>query len=162
MELAAAEGLLSGGISYDLSKAFDRVPLALARLLLQHRGCSPGILKAFDGLYKHQVRRFAIQGCISPGFTPSNGLVQGDPLSMLMLTSLVSMWLECLPAGGQGRVYADDLSAQASSRTTQGLCESIGKVHQHTCRVAAHIGARLNLDKTFTYGHKCLIDCQSS
>lgn len=57
---------------------------------------------------------FKIDGHFDQPFVPTNGIIQGCPLSMLILTSLTACWHETLSQHRNNlhpRSYADDLSA---------------------------------------------------
>ena len=101
---AAQEGQVVGGISYDFEKCFDRVPVGLAVNILRARGCDNRVCKALDGFYSSHVQHFRLEGHYDEPLRPANGLVQGCPLSMLVLSSMVTCWHEHLQASLPGVV----------------------------------------------------------
>eukprot|EP00971_Amphidinium_carterae_P130989 2595172-Amphidinium_carterae.1 len=119
---AMAEGSYSGGLVWDLRKAFDRVPLDLAMQLLLTRGCDPGVVRAPQAMLKAQKRRFGMADALGQPFTPATGLPQGDPLAMLVLNSLMCALIESLPPTVTVRAYADDLSMQTKADPAAELC----------------------------------------
>lgn len=101
-------------LSYDFEKAFDRVPFRLAVNILRMRGCDEKICRTLDNFYKGHYKMFKIDGHFDQPFVPTNGIIQGCPLSMLILTSLTACWHETLSQHRNNlhpRSYADDLSA---------------------------------------------------
>ena len=83
-------------------------------------------------------------------FVPTNGIIQGCPLSMLILTSLTACWHESINITRDNlhpRSYADDLSATVAQRTESQLKDSIRQVHSHTQNFAQVAGLKINQEK---------------
>ena len=132
---AAQEGQVVRGISYDFEKCFDRVPVGLAVNILRTRGCDNRVCKALDGFYSSRVKHFRLERHYDEPLRPANGLVQGCPLSMLVLSSMVSCWHEHLQASLPGVVpksYADDISACTKSTRPRQVRAQVVAVHTHT------------------------------
>lgn len=91
--------------------------------------------------------------------------VSACPLSMLLLTSLMTAWVEfCQKVVPQSilRSYADDLSVIAAAPSKPALKAKISQVHQIASTFATDCGMSLNKDKSFTFGDKCLAESISS
>ena len=111
--LAEADGKRAGGLSYDLKKAFDTVPIQLALQIMRQRGADNSVLRAMEAFYRQRPKFFRVDGRCSEAFKASNGLLQGCPLSMLVLTSLATTWIEAWQVRTPEvtpRNFADDLS----------------------------------------------------
>ena len=85
-------------------------------------------------------------------YKPHNGLVQGCPLSMILLTSLTTTWVEHCEVRTRTpqtcpRSYADDL---AKSRNTTDLVAQT---------FISDAGMNINPNKCFTFGHKSVSSC---
>jgi len=107
-----------------------------------------GILKA--------SKYFKLDGAYSAEFCPYNGIIQGCPLSMILLTSLVTTWIEYVQhmhPNAVPRSYADDLSITTSSSTKSALKTQIISLHSSTQRFADRAGMKLNPKKCFTFGN---------
>ena len=150
IEQAIRDKLLSGGLSCDFEKAFDRVPFRLAINLLRMRGCDEKISRTLDNFYRNHYKMFKIDGQYDQPFVPTNGIIQGCPLSMLILTSLTACWHESINITGDNlhpRSYADDLSATVAQRTESQLKDSIRQVHSHTQNFAQVASLKINQEK---------------
>ena len=156
------QGYFTAGISYDIKKCFDSIPINLVLQVFNFRGADSKIFKALDSFYKHHEKYFRLDGTYTKAFRPSNGIVQGCPLSMLLLTCLVTTWLEHVHANspaGSARSYADDISLWAKSKNKSDLCRTIRSMHDVTSSFVASCGMTINHSKCFTFGHKCVVDC---
>ena len=96
MEKALRDKLLPGGLSYDFEKVFDRVPFRLAVNILRFRGCDEKMCRTLDKIYSDHYKMFKLDGHFDQPFVPTNGIIQGCPLSMLILTSLTACWHESI------------------------------------------------------------------
>ena len=150
------------GISYDFEKCFDRVPFAFAVNVLRARGCDNKICRALDAFYSHHVKHFRIDGHYDSPLRPFNGLVQGCPLSMLVLSSMISCWhehLEASRADAESKSYADDISVFATGSRPQVVHTKVVAAHSATTRFASLSRLKVNSDKSFSFGHKSLQGC---
>ena len=158
---AMHQGYFTAGISYDMKKCFDSIPINLV-LVFIFRGADSKIFKALDSFYKHHQKYSRLDGTYTKAFRPSNGIVQGCPLSMLLLTCLVTTWLEHVHANspaGSARSYVDDICLWAKSKNKSDLCRTIRRMHDVTSSFVASCGMTINHSKRFTFGHKCVVDC---
>ena len=100
--------------------------------MFNFRGADSQVTRALNGFYKQHHKYFKLEGSFDTPFRPSNGIIQGCPLSMLLLTSMVSAWCEfCmvqLPQS-QPRSYADDLSVCNFATTAPELVDRTQQSH---------------------------------
>ncbi len=155
------QGYFTAGISYDMKKCFDSIPVNLVLQVFNFRGADSKIFKALAGFYKHHEKYFRLEGTYTKAFRPSNGIVRGCPLSMLLLTRSVTTWLEHVhnsSPSGSARSYADDISLWAKSTNKSELCRTIRSMHDSTASFISSCGMTINHSKCFTFGHKCVVD----
>ena len=125
------------GISLDFAKAFDRIPVHILLRLAKTIGVEEGIINAMTGMYQQMQRRWKVGPFIGEAFTSMNGILQGCPLSVVLLNTLIHIWVcavEELEPTASPSAYADDLGAYAPTaraikgvlRITQRFCELTG------------------------------------
>ena len=105
------EEQLVGG-SLDYAKAFDKLPKEVLLHLVQHMGLEPGIHRALSGMYGQLQRRWKVGGMVGAEFRSTNGILQGCPLSVILLNAYVQTWANLIRAkcpGVQPKAYADDM-----------------------------------------------------
>ena len=119
--LAIETALLNGeelfGLSLDYGKCFDRVPVHIVLELALEAGMPTRLVTPLRTLYEKLVRRFRVGRGIGKEFKATNGIIQGCPLSVVLLNLLVNVWAravetespEAKPCG-----YADDTGATAT------------------------------------------------
>ena len=69
------------------------------------------VLKPLQKMYSRLRRRFRVAGSVGKEFLATNGVLQGCPLSILLLNALVSVWAHAVQAevpGASPQVYVDD------------------------------------------------------
>lgn len=119
LENAEVNDECCAGLSYDFAKCYDHVIPAMAIDTLMYRGAPLSVLQGLRGFYHQHCKRFKLGCAFSEAYKPSNGIIQGDPLSNFILARLIACWLEKLSHGNFGRapvsikprVYVDDISA---------------------------------------------------
>ena len=90
-------------ISLDASKCFDRILASRAFPLALRNGLPPAVLAGLGGFLLSVARRFSCSGVMSENiFLPGNGLMQGDPLSVLICNICVSDWTRFIKGGERG------------------------------------------------------------
>ena len=185
LEQWRTEHLRVAGLSYDMKKCFDTLPIQLTLAIARHRGMSLNVLQAVAGFYSAHRKWYRVDGSFTSPMRPSNGLIQGCPMSMLLLTCLTSAWLEetaTSPSSSssnicpsqqrppsqpppppqpqsqqqQRRSYADDLSVIQAAENAPALKEVTVNAHTSTTSFAAASGMSLQLQKTFTFGDKAV------
>ena len=104
------------GIALEYSKCFDRIPIDIVFKLAQRLGMPDLITTPLRSMYSCLRRRFVFAGAVGQPFVATNGILQGCPLSIMMLNLLVNIWAraikvevpEACPYG-----FADDTGATA-------------------------------------------------
>ena len=124
------------GFNMDIAKAFDSVPHTIMFRLAERVGLSPAITRGLKAMYDTLVRRFkfGILG-YGPGWQSTNGILQGCPISVLLLNVLMSVWgtrissLSTTVINGMAETepegYADDCCV--TSTTKAALCTAIAE-----------------------------------
>ena len=81
------------GFSMDIAKAFDSVPHAVMFHLAKKVGVPTQIIRGLQAMYAGLNRRFKF-GSIGygPTWKSTNGILQGCPISVMMLNILMSVW----------------------------------------------------------------------
>jgi hypothetical protein len=153
------QGQYAGGLSYDMRKCFDSIPTRLILHIFNLRGADSKVTRALTGFYAQHQKFFRLEGHHSHAFKPSNGIVQGCPLSMILLTSLMTAWIEyCQHTVDHAtpRSYADDLSLITTAPNPTILKDRISELHNITAEFIRDAGMTLNQNKSFTFGHKSI------
>ena len=103
LALAVESALVDGsdlvGMSIDWSKIFDRVPQGIAFQLAERQGIHPRVLQPLRGMYREMQRRLVMGGHVGKELAASNGIIQGCPLSVLLLNFPMNMWARSVNAG---------------------------------------------------------------
>ena len=80
------------GISLDFKKAFDRVPWEHVFAIGRAAGLPSHILTPLQSMYGNLQRHFRIGGMMNQGVKSTNGILQGCPLSVVLLNLLMQVW----------------------------------------------------------------------
>ena len=91
LEQAYLDGVPLYGAALDFAKAFDNVPVDTALTLLEKMGLHESILIPLKFMYKNLKRYFKIRGFIGEPFCSTNGIMQGCPMSCLLLNAIVAI-----------------------------------------------------------------------
>ena len=114
------------------------------------------ILRVAPGLYDDMRRAFRLHGALGTWWWSYNGLVQGDPISMVMLNSLVTCVVETSDSLTMQhlrvRSYANDLSAVVRGDSKESVCRKLRAVHAVMRGYVASGCGELNDKKCFTFG----------
>eukprot|EP00754_Rhynchopus_humris_P030393 Rhum_TRINITY_DN15269_c1_g2::Rhum_TRINITY_DN15269_c1_g2_i1::g.147151::m.147151 len=106
-------------VHYDFAKCFDTIPHTITLALAAELGMPEGIGRALAGMYRDLERRFRIPGGVGEAFRATNGILQGCPLSVVLVNVLLVVWVRELGSlnipGAAIGVYADDVSVKAAS-----------------------------------------------
>ena len=115
------EALLDGqplyGCSLDYAKCFDMVPQKIMMKLAGDLGMSAEILRPLQTMYGSLRRRFKIANFVGKEFVATNGILQGCPLSVVLLNALVSIWARAVEVEvpeAEPAAYVDDTSILAN------------------------------------------------
>eukprot|EP01064_Diplonema_japonicum_P000874 TRINITY_DN1058_c1_g1_i11.p1 TRINITY_DN1058_c1_g1~~TRINITY_DN1058_c1_g1_i11.p1 ORF type:complete len:903 (+),score=136.99 TRINITY_DN1058_c1_g1_i11:2748-5456(+) len=118
LELALVEGEPLQGIALDFSKCFDMVPQRLSLDLMSAMGLAEPIRRALQGMYNQISRRFKFPIGVGDPFEATNGILQGCPLSVIIINALLSVMIKTMEAAGVDVVaYADDAYLLAKLRS---------------------------------------------
>ena len=121
------------GIQFDFAKCFDSIPYSVIWDVLQYHGCDNNFITLLQHLYTNMQRCFRYAGCIGSIWYATNGLLQGDPLSVVILNCVLAPLLRQLSLVSDLTIYAfaDDLTVVSSSWDT--LCQAYQYL-QHFCQ----------------------------
>ena len=131
---------MAAGLSYDLRKCFDTVPINLSLNIFRQRGADSGVLRALTDFYDAHHKYFKIDGFYAKKFKAANGILQGCPLSMLLLVSMVTTWLEAVRNSGPTatpKSFADDLSVVDQHESLEQVKHNLRLLHDTTCHRSA-------------------------
>ena len=105
------------GIQFDFAKCFDSIPYSVIWDVLSCHGCDPSFISLLHNLYQNMKRCFRSAGCLGSFCTATNGLLQGDPLSVVIRNCVLRPLLCELRALGGISIFAsaDDLTVVSSS-----------------------------------------------
>ena len=92
IELAQALKVPLVGVGTDYTKCFDLIPQLISMAILEVQGIDSGVLRAFRGMYTQLKRMFKIKGCLGAWWTATNGILQGCPLSVIVINALTTTW----------------------------------------------------------------------
>ena len=73
------------GIQFDFAKCFDSIPFSVIWDILLYHGCDANFVTLLQHLYVNMYRCFRYAGCVGSFWQATNGLLQGDPLSVVIL-----------------------------------------------------------------------------
>ena len=105
------------GIQFDFAKCFDSIPYSVIWDVLLYHGCDASFVALLQHLYTNMQRCFRYAGCIGSFWQATNGLLQGDPLSVVILNCVLAPLLRQLSRidGLTTYAFADDLTVVSSS-----------------------------------------------
>ena len=92
VELAQVMGTPQVGGGTDNTKCFDLIPQAISMAVLEVRGINVGVLRAFRGMYSQPRRMLKIKGCLGAWWAATNGILQGCPLSVVVINAMATTW----------------------------------------------------------------------
>ena len=93
-ELARAQGWKLAGAALDYVKCFDMVPVGIVLACAAALGFAEGPLRAIAGMYSSLRRSFKMLGCLGEPFAATNGILQGCPLSVILINILTTIWMK--------------------------------------------------------------------
>ena len=73
------------GIQFDFAKCVDSIPYSVIWDVLSYHGCDLSFIFLLRNLYTNMNRCFRYAGCLGSFWMATNGLLQGDPLSVVIL-----------------------------------------------------------------------------
>jgi hypothetical protein len=130
-------------ITFDFSRAFDRVPHHLLLHELANRGISGKALVWLQSYLSGRTQAVRVAGALSSAVTVTSGVIQGSSLGPTLFTIYIDSLLSELDITSSA--YADDLKFIVNlSRISQKLVQdNIDKVH----RWSASRGMPLSVEK---------------
>eukprot|EP01064_Diplonema_japonicum_P018815 TRINITY_DN274_c0_g1_i12.p1 TRINITY_DN274_c0_g1~~TRINITY_DN274_c0_g1_i12.p1 ORF type:complete len:1432 (+),score=270.25 TRINITY_DN274_c0_g1_i12:1996-6291(+) len=132
------------GVALDFAKCFDTVPQQLVLKLMERMGMDKGILRALEGMYKGLRRRFRYATGVGEEFTTTNGILQGCPISIIMINALLAVLMRSVEerTGAETLSYADDAYLLAK------LAEVLQKATDSASAFCDIVGMELNTKKS--------------
>ena len=105
LRIRVSKGLMSFWPMATISEAwrlvaFTMVATTLHRVALE-QGMHTGTHRALSGMYTQLTRCFEIIGCLCSFFAATNGILQGCPLSVILINLMTSVWKKILDAQSQ-------------------------------------------------------------
>ena len=113
METAMLNGEQLVGAAVDFAKAFDNIPTTIALAVLRRMGLDPKVLDPLTTMYAVLKRRLKMKVYLGEPFRGTNGIMQGDLLSCMVLNGLVSVLSNFLDRDSRKLVnqsYVDDMT----------------------------------------------------
>ena len=92
LELCRLRGWAVAGMSIDYVKCFDLIPQAVVLALALELGMDPGTCRALGAMYKQLRRAFKVAGALGLWWQATNGILQGCPLSVILVNVLTTIW----------------------------------------------------------------------
>ncbi|KAJ9458234.1 hypothetical protein DIPPA_06767 [Diplonema papillatum] len=105
------------GLALDFRKCFDSVPIEIAFKLAGELGFNEVVLRTLRVAYASMQRHFRMGATVGEGFIPTNGIMQGCPLSVILINVLISVWMRHI-ADIEAAIplsYVDDVYAMLKS-----------------------------------------------
>ena len=92
LELCRLRRWAVAGMSIDYVKCFDLIPQAVVLALALELGMDPGTCRALGSMYKQLRRAFKVAGALGSWWRATNGILQGCPLSVVLVNVLTTIW----------------------------------------------------------------------
>ena len=96
IEDALLSGVPVAGVIFDYSKCFDLIPHNILTNIVWGLGMDARIAGPLRSMYRDLRRYFRVGQGIGAEFTASNGILQGCPLSVVLLSALVAVWCKAV------------------------------------------------------------------
>ena len=90
--------LMAAEADWDISKCFERVLVSIVFHLAQHQGMPTNVIRPLRSMYENLQRRLNLGGHIGDPFKATDGILQGCPLSVLLLSILMNVWAQAVRA----------------------------------------------------------------
>lgn len=148
VEAALLDGRHLYGLKFDFAKCFDRLPHNVLLKLVQRMGMSSRILGPLNTMYLKLVRRFKFAGSVGKEFKATNGILQGCPISVILLNALLSVWARAVEAevtGVSADTFADDVGVSSYEPASTQLAADL------TNEFARLTNQELSIKKSFSF-----------
>ncbi|KAJ9435082.1 Retrovirus-related Pol polyprotein from type-1 retrotransposable element R2, partial [Diplonema papillatum] len=147
------EALLTGkelyGVALDFAKCFDKVPRDIVLKLVGELGLHERILGPLRDIYARLRRRYKLHMGVGGVFFTTNGILQGCPLSVILINALLSIVVRRVDdvGGVTSESFADDLTLLSRLREAclQNALVEVDKFCSNT-------GMSIGIPKTFAFG----------
>ncbi len=159
LDMETSADQLFGGLSFDLSKAFDRVPRELLSAVLLRMGLPASVHTPYLSMLRHATRRYKLGNALDISQHLYGGILQGCPISMVAMNSIVNIWLNSLNSvdtAVKPRAYVDDVSVATTARDVLALRQQVTQIFQASRKFTDCIGGELNTRKSFSFGNSVL------
>jgi len=147
------------GLSFDLSKAFDRVPRELLACILQRMNMPVCVWRPYIGMLRSATRRFKLGKHLDQSQPIYGGILQGCPLSMISMNAVINIWLHAVNSQvpqSLPRAYVDDVSVTVTGSNDEITREAVQSVLEVSSNFIAAIGGMMNHSKSFSFGSQCV------
>ena len=147
------------GLSFDLIKAFDRIPRGLLAKILEKMNMPNAIRIPYVGMLYQATRRYKIRTALDRETPIYGGILQGCPLSMLAMNAITNIWVKALKHAVPAcvpRSYVDDVSATVQADSKPELIRGIQTVFATSEQFVLDMGGTLNTKKSFSFGNTCV------
>ena len=137
-------------LALDFQKCFDRVPQSLVLQLAERLGLNVRILRPLRAMYKKLRRRFKMPLGVGAEFEVTNGILQGCPLSVILINALLFVMLAKIETEVPDAFtlsFADD--ANLCSRLSEDAVQRALTFVEKFCSLT---GMKLNARKTVMMG----------
>ncbi|KAJ9436387.1 Retrovirus-related Pol polyprotein from type-1 retrotransposable element R2 [Diplonema papillatum] len=147
------EALLTGkelyGVALDFAKCFDKVPRDIVLKLVGELGLHERILGPLRDIYARLRRRYKLHMGVGGVFFTTNGILQGCPLSVILINALLSIVVRRVDdvGGVTSESFADDLTLLSRLREAC-LQDALVEVD----RFCSNTGMSIGIPKTFAFG----------
>ena len=98
LELARLKRWNLAGLSLDYFKCFDIIPQAVVLRVARELGMHGGTLWALAAMYRQLRCAFRLAGSLGEWWRATNGILQGCPLSPVLINLLTSFWKMAIDA----------------------------------------------------------------
>ena len=92
VELCRLKWWAVAGMSIGYVKCFDLIPQAVVLALALELGMDRGVSRALGAMYKQLRRAFKVVGCLGAWWRATNGILQGCPLSVILVNVHTTIW----------------------------------------------------------------------
>ena len=94
LQLCRLRGWMVAGMSIDYKKWFDLIPQAVVLRVAAELGMAPPVCRVLGAMYRQLRPSFKIAGCLGLWWRATNGILQGCPLSVILVNVLMGIWKE--------------------------------------------------------------------
>ena len=154
LDLEVTSAAHVAGLSFDLSKAFDRVPRELLGKILAKMSMPGCVFRPYMYMLRNATRRYKLGASLDASQPLYGGILQGCPLAMLSMNAICNIWLRSLEATIPcfPRSYVDDVSVTVMEDSPEALINACRDVYSCSTKFVNATGGKINAKKCFTFG----------